>query len=328
MRQISVDTIWKMSTKEFLHLLENSSSSRRRMVRFYAPGFVTYKTIQYSSSATDFPTISITGKSCALNCRHCSKKVLETMYPVTDPQELVDTCSRLKTKGARGFLISGGCTPGGSVPLANFTDAIQYVKRELGAIVLVHTGIIDYEDSVLLRNAGIDTALIDIVGSNRTIREVLGLSRTTDDFSAALDALSRAGLAFVPHVIVGLQFGKLEGELDALKMILPYNPSAIVIIAFMPIRGTHMEKVKPPEPADIARVILIARDLFPKTPLVLGCMRPRTDRRITERLSIEAGIDAIAFPSQETIEFVEENGIDASFSSLCCSQVYADILNR
>jgi uncharacterized radical SAM superfamily protein len=141
-----------------------------------------------------------------------------------------------------------------------------------------------------------------------------------------LKALHAAGIDFVPHVIVGLHYGKLEGELHALKMVSQFNPSALVIIAFMPIRGTEMENVKPPGPIDVARVIAAARSMFPETPLVLGCMRARDKHRSeTEILAIEAGVDAIAFPTEEAVGFAESQGCKTSFSPFCCSQIYLDM---
>ena len=50
-------------------------------------------------------------------------------------------------------------------------------------------------------------------------------------------------------------------------MIQKVKPSAIVIIAFMPIHGTAMAKTPPPKPADIAKVAAMARLMFPETPL-------------------------------------------------------------
>jgi uncharacterized radical SAM superfamily protein len=55
-------------------------------------------------------------------------------------------------------------------------------------------------------------------------------------------------------------------------------------------------------------------------------MRPRgKDRSQTEILAIKAGVDAIAFPTEEAVKFAESRGYGTSFSSLCCSQIYMDI---
>jgi uncharacterized radical SAM superfamily protein len=327
MRKLSPETVWHMDEAELLDVLDDDQYfSRPKKIYFYAPSFMYYKTSYYCSSAEDFPTISVTGKGCALKCRHCGGIVLETMYPAVTPKMLFELCAELKIKGAVGCLISGGCQPDGSVPLSEFIDAIGKVKHELDLTVLVHTGIIDLKTAEGLKEAGVDSALIDIIGSNETIREIYKLNVTIEDYENSLGALDRAGLVFVPHVIVGLHYGKLEGELKALEMISRHAPSALVIIAFMPVHGTEMEKVKPPTSLDIAKVITAARLMFPKTPLTLGCMRPKGGHRAeTDILAIKAGVNAIAFPTEKAVEFAENQGYKTVFSSLCCSQIYSDI---
>ena len=297
-----------------------------KKIHFYAPSFMYYKTSHYHSSPTDFPTISVTGRSCALKCKHCGGTVLNTMYSATTPEKLFELCTQLKHKEASGCLISGGCLPNGSVPLGKFIHIIEKVKRELGLTVIVHTGTIDFKTAEKLRDAGVDAALIDVIGSDETIREIYRLNVTVEAYEDSLRALHEAGVAFVPHVIVGLHYGKLEGELHALKMISNYQPSALVVIAFMPIHGTEMENVTPPKSTEIAKIIATARLMFPKTPLALGCMRPKGKHRIeTDILALKAGVNAIAFPTEEAIRFAEKQGYATTFSSLCCSQIFTEL---
>lgn len=330
MKQLLPETICLMNEKELTNLLdEGTFVSKSKKIYFYAPSFMYYKTSHYSSSPKDFPTISVTGKGCALNCKHCGGKVLDTMYPATTPEKLFELCMQLKRKGALGCLISGGCLPDGSVPLGKFVDIIGKVKRELGLTVFVHTGIIDFDTAEKLGNAGVDAALIDIIGSDETIREIYNLNVTVEDYENSLKALHEAAIAFVPHVIVGLHYGKLKGEFHALEMISRYKPSALVIIALMPIHGTEMATVEPPKPIDIARVITAARLMFPQTPLALGCMRPKgRHREKTDVLAIKAGVNAIAFPAEEAVRFAESKEYKIAFTSLCCSQIYTDIKIR
>lgn len=311
------------------YLKEAQSVKRKKFgkrMHFYAPSFIYYKTSHYQPSPTDFPTISVTGTSCALKCKHCDGKVLNTMYSATTPEKLLVLCMQLKRKGALGCLISGGCLPDGSVPLGKFIDVIGKVKRELGLTVIVHTGIIDFNTAEKLRNARVDAALIDIIGSDETIREIYRLNVTVKAYEDSLRALHEARVAFVPHVIVGLHYGRSKGELYALQMISKYQPSALVIIAFMPIRGTEMEKVGPPKPTEIAKVIASARLMFPQTPIALGCMRPKGKHRIeTDILALKAGVNAIAFPTEEAIAFARKRRDEINFSSLCCSQIFTEI---
>jgi uncharacterized radical SAM superfamily protein len=327
MRQSTANAIWNATQQELQCILNSGKLiPEPRKVHFYAPSFTYYKTSHYKSTPTDFPTISVTGTGCALNCKHCGGKVLETMHAADTPEKLLAHCAALKEKGALGCLISGGCLPDGSVPLEKFIPAIAQVKRELGFTVLVHTGIINLATAKQLKAAGVDAALIDVIGSNETIHEIYNLRTTVRDYAKSLKALHDAKIDFVPHVIVGLHHGELKGEYAALNMLAIYKLSAIVIISFMPIHGTAMSNTKPPTPSAVAKVTATARTMFPEVPLVLGCMRPKgKHREETDVLALKAGVNAVAFPSEEVIEFAKKNGYKVAFSPYCCAQIYKDI---
>jgi len=324
---MDAETIWQMPKKELAPMIKRGHfPNRSGKIRFYAPSFMYYKSDYFRSSPAAFPSISVTGSSCALKCKHCNGRVLSTMFPVLTPKKLVNLCAKLKNKGAIGCLISGGCLPDGSVPLDRFVDAIAKIKRDLGLTIVTHTGVIDLPVARRLKEVGVDAALIDVIGSDETIREIYQLEVKVEDYDRSLRALHESGISLVPHVLVGLHYGELRGELQALKMISKYSPSAVIIIAFMPIRGTPMEKVSPPAPEDIAKVMVIARLMMPQTPIVLGCMRPKGEhRRKTDTLAVEAGVNAIAFPAEEAIHLAESMGLEITFSSLCCSQIFEDI---
>lgn len=327
---INYESLLTTDVKTFNDALTNAQKvsweNFGKKIRFYAPSFAYYKTEHYSSPPTAFPSISVTGSSCALKCKHCGGIVLNTMYPATTPQQLLTLCSELKNQGAAGVLISGGCQPDGSVPLDRFVSAIAQIKKELGLITVVHTGVISKESAQELRDAGVDAALIDIIGSDETIQEIYQLDAKVADYDQSLANLSNAGVPLVPHVLVGLHYGKFKGELQALKIITKYNPSAVIVISFMPIYGTVMENIQPPTPMDIGRVVLAARLMMPKTPLVLGCMRPKgKHKNETDMLAVKAGVNAIAFPAEVAVALAEQMRYQVTFSSLCCSQIYADI---
>lgn len=324
---MDAETIWRTPEKELIALIKRGHfSNRSGKIRFYAPSFMYYKTGYFRSSPAAFPSISITGRFCALKCKHCRGKVLNTMLPAVTPEQLVNLCTQLKQKGAIGCLISGGCLPDGSVPLGRFMNAIAKVKRDLGLTVVVHTGVIELSMAERLKEAGVDSALIDVIGSDETIREIYQLNVEVQDFDRSLKALHESGIPFVPHVLVGLHYGKLKGEFKALQMISKYEASAVIVIALMPIRGTPMENVSPPTSTDIAKVLVMTRLMMPNTPLVLGCMRPKgRGKGNIDVLAVEAGVNAIAFPAEEAIKLAESLGLETSFSSLCCSQIYEDI---
>jgi len=248
------------------------------------------------------------------------------MIPARNPKDLVKICEKLKSDGCVGCLVSGGCLPDGSVPLNRFTDVLSQVKRELGLKIVVHTGLIDNDTALNLRSAGVDSALIDIIGSNDTIREIYHLDAGIEDYEKSLEALYASGIPIVPHILVGLHYGRILGEFKAIDMIARYAPSALVVIAFTPIKGTAMEGTPPPKPEDIAKVLVAARSRLPKVPIALGCIRPKgTHRTKTDALAIKAGINAIAYPSEEAIKLAESIGLKTSFHPVCCSQIYENL---
>ena len=273
-----------------------------------------------------FSSISVTGSICALNCKHCNGILLQTMCSAMSPQELYALGLKFKLAGVKGVLVSGGCLADGSVPLDEFVGVLGQFKHELGMTVFVHTGIIGEQSAFLLKQAGVDAALIDVLGSQKTIQTVFNTNLTLQDYRASLKSLHDAQLGVIPHVIVGLNEGKLEGEFNALKIIKEtLNPAALVIIAFMPLPGTDMVQIPPPHPIDIAKTVAVARTMFPHTPLALGCMRPKGKHRAqTDVLALKAGVDAIAFPSPEAIEYTKKNGCKTTLSLYCCAQLYQD----
>jgi len=192
--------------------------------------------------------------------------------------------------------------------------------------VVVHSGLIDHETAEMLKEAGVDTVSIDIIGSDETIREIYNLDASTKDYEDSLRALSTAKINFTPHVLVGLHYGKLKGEIKALEMISKYNPSALIVIVFFPIRGAVMENVKPPPPGDAIKILVEARFMMPDTPIVLGCARPKGRHRIEmDALAVEAGVNGIAFPELSAVKKASDMGLRFSFSPLCCSQIYEDL---
>jgi uncharacterized radical SAM superfamily protein len=241
------------------------------------------------------------------------------MIPAVTPQKLVDTGKRIRANGAVGCLISGGCLPDGSVPIGEFADAVAEVKGT-GLAVVVHSGLINAEAAGKLKEAGVDSVSIDIIGSDETIREVYHLDASTMDYERSLQVLEESGIPFTPHVLIGLHYGKLKGELEALRMIARHKPAALILIVFFPVKGTRMEKTTPPSPETVADVLVEARFMMPRVPIILGCARPKGEHRIkTDVLAVGAGVNAIAFPTVEAIRCSENLRLEMSFVPVCCS---------
>ncbi len=288
---------------------------------------VQYDTQVYQTkNCQSFPAISVTGKNCQLNCEHCKKSLLESMIPATNPQELFNQCLKIKQLGGQGCLISGGSQKEGAVPLTEFVPTIKRVKEELDLKVVVHTGLISPSLAKALAKAHIDAAMLDVLGNEETIKDVYHLDCDIDVFKQSLISLQQNNIPTVPHIVVGIHYGKLKGEKKAVQIISETNPTAVVIVALKPLKNTSMEQVKPPSALDVARVILACRHLMPNKPILLGCARPGGIHRVkTDVLAIKAGINGIAYPSEEAPKTAMKAGLKTIFHEECCSLIWQDI---
>lgn len=263
-----------------------------------------------------FPSLSVTGPYCALKCKHCNGKYLQHMIPVTTPEKLIEFAKNNDGK-ISGFLLSGGSTRDGKVPLKKYTRAVKWIVENTSLKVNIHTGIIDREDITYLEEMAPHQISFDVIGSTKTIREVLGTSKTKEDYFEALDMLDSSTLNYSPHVIAGLHFGKVLGEYDVVNKIKDLKRfSNLVLIILIPTKGTPMANVK----IDKDEVIYFFKytlDLISPKKVVLGCMRPRSFLDV-EFLCVKRRCKGIVIPSLKTLKMLKDEKVDAIKKDMCC----------
>jgi hypothetical protein len=255
-----------------------------------------------------FPSISITGKECAMKCEHCSHHYLEGMIPAETPSKLTEVCMKLSREGALGCLISGGFTADASLPFQNFIPALQEIKKKTKLIINIHTGFISEDLARKLAAVGVDAVSVDLVGDDETIQKVYGLNKTAEDYLKMLKTLKASGLRNIdPHICIGLKYGELNGEGRALKMVRDNDIPTLTFIALNPTKGTPMQDVKAPSPRMVAKVIAVARLMMPKVSISLGCMRPTgAIRAEADYMGILAGANRIVVPTQSSLRRLEK----------------------
>jgi len=270
-----------------------------------------------------FPAISLTGSECALECEHCNKRYLKGMKELVDNRNLEQFLKLLSKNNGVGALISGGSRHDGSVPILNFLDTIKKVKKETNLIINTHTGLLDHETAKKLADANVDIVSFDVNMDEEVVRNIYHLDIELREYSRAIDLLKKYKLNIVPHICVGLHYGKLNKELDSIKFIkeTEINPSLIVVIVLIPPKNSKI-KFDIPKPEDIAKIIALLRFIFPKTEISLGCMRPRGNiKSEIEKYAIKAGITRIEIPSKNTLQWLKNNNseIQFKFFSACCA---------
>lgn len=290
-----------------------------------APGNKRYRAGQFCNHRSCFPNVSVTGASCALGCDHCGAQLLERMIPAGDPAAFARLVEGLAARGASGLLVTGGCTPAGEVPLEPFLEGLARAAA-LGLRVVVHTGLVGRGVARGLRQAGVSQVLLDLIGDEETIRRVYHLDRRPEDYRQTLETLLDEGLAVVPHIVVGLHYGQVRGEYRALGWVADLLPAGLVLVALSPLPGTAMAGASPPPAGAVARLAAIARLVAPALPVSLGCARPAGPMRLAvERLAVDAGVTAVAYPAEETLRHAAARGLELVFQEECCSLPLAGV---
>lgn len=295
-----------------------------RPIFFYAPALKRYET-DYLTSEKGWKAISVTGTYCAFNCKHCERRILEGMEDGSTKEKFESLMEKIVKEGYKGVVLSGGSTLRGEVPIWKYKD----VLKKYNLVKIAHTGVVkSLEIAMRFKEAGIQIALLDMVGDNETIKEVLGQPFSVEDYLNSFKYLKQVGIKIAPHVILGLSKRGFEGDLQAIELLREVNPDAVIIVGLMPLVGTQMATARQPSPEEVSIALRKARELF-DVPIMLGCARPRGKAYAkAEKEAVEMGIDGIAFPEEETIEFAKEIGREVILSNACCANVIHDFLSR
>jgi uncharacterized radical SAM superfamily protein len=295
---------------------------------FAVPGSKHYTGRSFTNTPGSFANLSITGNACALRCEHCQARLLQAMLPAETPEKMSAAVDRLMERGCRGILVSGGADRQGEVPLVGFAPALRYA-HERGLAVLVHTGLIEKETARMLKDCGVDQVLMDVIGHSDTIRDVCHLERTPADYLRSLLICREVGLDCAPHVVIGLHFGRILGEYEALRMIRQAQPRTVVLVVLVPAAGTGMATVSPPALCAVEEVLCAARIENPESFLSLGCAKPAGEyKRRVEIAAIECGFNAIAFPSEAAVDHARTRGMVPVFTEQCCSMAGSERAGR
>lgn len=252
------------------------------MIKFYFPG-------------EKFPSVSITGDQCALSCPHCRGRFLHGMKSVADPEDLYEFALVHEEEGGEGFLLSGGFTKEGRLPLQDHIEVLSEIKETTSLEINVHTGVPDEDTIEKLASSGIDTVSYDMIGDKSTIETVYSLQLTPEDYKKGYESLKEKGMKVIPHVTVGLNKGELEGEFKAIDLL--DEPPMMVLNSLIPQNfGKTVRK------DDFFSVM----DHIPsKTKIILGCMRER-GRDEFEIKALKKGAEGIVIPSKKTISWAEK----------------------
>lgn len=299
----------------------NKAETLARPIRFSTPTFRSYATEGVKGcSKNSFPAFSITGAACALDCEHCQAKILEPMISATAP-EILDAKVRelIRSQNLQGFLLSGGSNRRNEIKYERYYRVIERLKHDFPSLrIAIHSALLDAPRARLMESAGVDTAMMDVIGAQETIKDVYHLDRPVADFENTLAALCSTSMKVVPHIVIGLHFGQILGEPAALDICAAHPIASLVLVVIMPFyaRGHFVT----PNPDDVGRIFAEARTRLPTQSVLLGCARPAgIHRRAIDAYAVMSGLDGIAFPAEGTLQVCRSIGRTHHQEHACCS---------
>ena len=293
-----------------------------RPMRFSTPTFKEYETTELSGCGKNsFPAFSITAAACGLNCDHCQKKILEPMIPATSPDMLDQKVRHLiDTQELNGFLLSGGSNKRNEINYTRYLPVVERLKKDFPDLrIAVHSALMKKPQAQAMEAAGVDTVMMDVIGAQETIKEVYKLDRPVADFEETLAALCSTSMEVTPHIVIGLHYGQILGEANALDIVSRYPVTALVLVVIMPFYAKPGTFVTPGT-TDVGKIFLEARERIPDRQVLLGCARPPgMHKRVTDAYAIMAGLDGIAFPADGAVSVAHSIGRPFEQAHSCCS---------
>lgn len=297
------------------------------LINFYTPSFKAYSSTELSSCGGNaWPAVSITGADCKLQCDHCKAAILEPMIPARTPEDLWRLVNGMVESGTQGMLLTGGSNHQNKVEYDPYYSTIRRIKDEFPEFkIAMHTALVDEDIALSMEQSGIDAAMMDVIGAQKTITEVYHLKRTEDDFERTLEILVNTNMKVVPHIVIGLHYGKLLGEWNALEMLKRHTPDAVVLVVVMPQYAPEKRPFVTPDTDEVGSFFLDSRIALPNTPLLLGCARPSGLAKMKiDAYAVMAGISGIAHPADGAVELAARLEKRVKVTPSCCSIAIGD----
>jgi uncharacterized radical SAM superfamily protein len=266
--------------------------------------------------------VSVTGKDCALDCAHCGKHYLKRMLSLERALGEEGNNGQVSSAAASrplSYLISGGSTSEGKVPLLAYADELHQLRET--SRLNVHPGLVNKKEAKVLAEAA-DVASFDFIANSDVIQKVYGLNKNVSDYLNSYRYLVESfGIhRVVPHVTLGLAQGQISNETEAVKLLAREGIGKLVLLVFRPTPGTRFAELSPPPIEEVAAALARIRTVIPGVPIYLGCMRPGgTYRNSLDQLAVKCGVNKIVQPAGVFEAEARKLGLEIIYEQECCS---------
>ena len=220
--------------------------------------------------------LSIKTGGCAEDCAYCSQsarngsKLLASK--LIEVQRVLNEARKAKDGGATRFCMGAAWREPKERDMDALVAMVEGV-RDLGMETCMTLGMLDDNQVVRLRDAGLDYYNHNIDTSERYYSEVI----TTRTFADRIDTMNRvqeAGIKVCSGGILGMG-EEIQDRVDMLVTLANMSPApdSVPINMLMPQEDTPLADAKPIDPIDFVRAIATARIMMPKSYVRLSAGR-------------------------------------------------------
>ena len=220
--------------------------------------------------------VNIKTGGCPEDCKYCSQSVrYKTEVAASPLMKLEDVIADAKSAQADGATryCMGAAWRGPKPSHMNLLCSMISEVKALGMETCMTLGLLDREQAVLLKEAGLDYYNHNIDTSPEHYQEII-TTRTFGDRLRTIEYVREAGMKVCCGGILGI--GESQGDRGSMLRVLAnmkYPPESVPINMLVPIPGTPLGDAEPVEPLEFVRTIAVARIMLPKSMLRLSAGR-------------------------------------------------------
>jgi biotin synthase len=242
--------------------------------------------------------LSVKTGGCAEDCGYCSQSSHHSSpvkpQAMLRTEAVVDAARRAKKLGATRFCMGAAWGQAKDGPaFERVLDMIRAVKQ-LGLETCVTLGILDRDQALRLKAAGLDTYNHNLDTSREFYPAVVS-TRSFDERLATLRHVREAGIAVCCGGILGMG-ESIEDRCSLLVELsrLQPHPESVPVNGLVPIPGTPLGDHPPVQPLDFLRMIATARIVMPRAKVRLSAGRSQLSRE-AQLLCLYAGANSIFY---------------------------------
>ena len=240
--------------------------------------------------------LSIKTGHCPEDCSYCPQSARYSTdiekHPLLEVDEIVSRAKAAKESGSERFCMGAAWRkPPRGEQFERVLTAITEVKK-LGLEVCATLGLLNDEQALALKNAGLDVYNHNVDTSPDYYSKVI----TTRKFEQRVETLRNVRSAGM-QVCCGGIIGMGESASDRIRLLsflaaMEPQPESVPINLLVKVEGTPLEQAEDVDSLDLVRTIAAARIVMPKTRLRLSAGRMQLNRE-AQALCVVAGANSI-----------------------------------